>query len=112
MNEKNDSKKIAKKSNSNFKNKNSSQKNYTTNSKVNKPEHSNKKFTPKPKFTGTSAPGQIMDSYLSRSGVTVGRANNFFGGKKQSDYSCRHRYNKGIFLLVLLKHNGKNSRNN
>ncbi len=104
MNEKNDSKKTTKRSNSNSKNKNSVQKNYTTNSKVNKYEHSNKKFTPKPKFTGTSGSAQIMDSYLSRSGVTVGRANNFFGGKNS------HKDKKSFRIVFLggLNQIGKN----
>lgn len=81
MNEKNDSKKTTKKPNSNLKNKNSVQKNYTTNSKAKKPEHSNKKSTSKPKFASTSGSAQVVDSYLSRNGVTVGRASNFFGGR-------------------------------
>ncbi|MDO4200361.1 MAG: ribonuclease J [Clostridia bacterium] len=104
MNEKNDSKKTTKRSNSNSKNKNSVQKNYTTNSKVNKYEHSNKKFTPKPKFTGTSGSAQIMDSYLSRSGVTVGRANNFFGGKNSNKDKKSFR----IVFLGGLNQIGKN----
>lgn len=104
MNEKNDSKKTTKRSNSNLKNKNSVQKNYTTNSKVNKPERSNKKFTPKPKFTGTIGSAQIMDSYLSRSGVTVGRASNFFGGKNSSKDKKSFR----IVFLGGLNQIGKN----
>ena len=83
MNEKNDLKKNIKKSNSNLKNKNLVQKNYTTNSKTKKAEHSSKKtaINSSSKYAGTSGSTQIVDSYLSRSGVTVGRANNFFGGR-------------------------------
>lgn len=65
------------------KNKKPIAKNYTTDSKINKSDKSNRKFRPRSKSAQTNGFAQNSENYLSKSGITVGRATSVLGGRNE-----------------------------
>ena len=68
-------------------------KNYNINTKINKYERSNKR--PKPRYKPTEGISKNANAYLSRSGVTIGRANNILD-------KHRERANTSAFNVTFL----------